>query len=331
MNTRNQTLVNQLIGRAAVPPTALAALVGAVLVLPLLIATAVPGPSVAVPPQGLWPLAMAPAMTAFILAVHPWLQRRWQAALDALRPLSRQPEIVDQVVMGFRVGGWVALLLGAALAGWISLSMRLAGWLFVYVLVTHVVMFGLLAISIYDGLRRVRHIKQVVAAGLTLDLFDRQSLTPLARYGQGASLTFVGGISLSLFFQSAVTLFSAVSLVTYAIMVTVALTLFFTSIWSIHTALVAAQERELAMVRRHGNGARAELQRRLAQSAAALGSDDARRLYEPLVVFGTYERQVLQASTWPFNPKIIKQVAASLVAPILIYAIRVAVGLSDRF
>lgn len=326
MDTRNQTLVNRLISTVGVPPALLATLVAGVLALPLLLAWQAPGPSTDVPKQGLWPLAMAPAMTALILAVHPWLQRRWQGAIDALRPLSRQPEIVDHAFMGFGVGAWVALLLGAALAVWIGLSIRISGWLFVYVLVTHVVMFGLMAISIYDGLRRVRHVKRVVAAGLALDLFDRQSLTPLARYGQSASLTFVGGISLSLFFQSAVTLFSAVSLVTYVILVTVALTLFFTSIWSIHTALVAAQQRELVAVRQHWRRARSDLQRQL--DGPVGGPEDAARLYEPAVVFGTYERLVLDASTWPFDPRIVKQVAASLAAPVLIYGIKLAAGLS---
>jgi hypothetical protein len=66
----------------------------------------------------------------------------------------------------------------------------------------------------------------------------------------------------------------------------------------------------------------------LARHEGASRTQDAAALYEPLVVFGTYERQLLAASTWPFNPKIVKQVAASMVAPILIYGIKVAFGLS---
>ena len=330
MNKKNQTIVNQLIGLLAVPPLALANLVAAVLVLPLLLAAYAPGRSPGVAPQGLWRLAMAPAIIAFILGVHPWLQSRWRLAIDALRPLSRQPDIVDRASMAFDLGAWAALLLGAALAIWISQSTRLAGWLFVYALATNIAMFGLVALSIYDGLRRVRHVKRVVAAGLALDLFDRQLLTPLARFGQSVSLTFIGGISLSLLFQSAASLFTVESLVTYSIQIAVALTLFFTSIWSIHLALVAAQERELTAVRRHWSRSRGELRRHLAQAGSACRAEDAARLYDPLVVFGTYERQVLEASTWPFNPKIVKEVAASLVAPILIYGIKVALGLPGQ-
>jgi hypothetical protein len=328
MTTRNQTLVGQLIGFLAVPPMALGLIVAVVLVLPLLLMAYVQGQSDAGASQGLWRLALAPALIAFILAVHPWLQERWQMALDALRRLSLQPDIVDQDFMAFRVGAWVALLLGAALAIWISQAIPVSRWHFAYALVTNVAVFSLMALVIHDGLRRTRHLQRVVAAGLALDLFDRQLLTPLARFGQGVSLTFVGGISLSLLFQSAATLYSLQSLVIYSILIAVALTLFFSSIWSIHVALVAAQERELATVHQHLSHSRAELHRHLAQAGAASGADDAARLYEPLVVFGTYERQVLDASTWPFNPKIVKQVAASLVAPIVIYAIKVAVGLS---
>lgn len=329
MNTRNQTLVSQLIGYLAVPPVALALIVAAGLMLPLLLAVAARGPSAAAS-QGLWRLAMAPALIAFILGVHPWLQSRWQLAIDALRPLSRQPAIVDQALMEFGLGASVALLVGAALAIWISQSVPLAGWLFVYALATNIALFSLMALVIYDGLRRTRHLKRVVAAGLALDLFDRQLLTPLARFGQSVSLTFVGGICLSLLFQSAATLYTLQSLVIYSILVAVALTLSFSSIWSIHVALVVAQERELAVVRDHCRRSRDELRRHLAQASSASGAEGAAKLYHPLVVFGTYERQVLEASTWPFNPKIVKEVAASLVAPILIYGIKVAIGLSGQ-
>jgi hypothetical protein len=330
MNTRSQTLVNRLIGFLAVPPVALALIVAAVLVLPLLLVAYAQGQSAAVAPQRLWRLAMAPALIAFILGVHPWLQSRWRRAIDALRPLSLQPDIVDRAFMPFRLGAWVALLLGAALAIWISLSMPIAGWLFVYMFATNIALFGLMALVIYDGLRRTRHLERVVAAGLALDLFDRHLLTPLARFGQSVSLTFVGGICLSLLFQSAARLYTMQSLVIYSILIAVALTLFFTSIWSIHVALVAAQERELTTIRQHRSRARGELRRHLAQAGSACAAEDAARLYDRLVVFETYEGQVLEASTWPFNPKIVKQVAASLVAPILIYGTKVAVGLSGQ-
>src|SRR5262245_18533230 len=140
MNSRNQTLVNQLIGITPVPPIALAVSVAAVLMLPLVLMTYAQGLSATFSPRGPWHLAMAPALIAFVIGVHPWLQRRWQQAIDALRPLSRQPEIVDQAFMDFGLGAWVALLLGAALATWTSVSMPVRGWVFIYTLATSVVL-----------------------------------------------------------------------------------------------------------------------------------------------------------------------------------------------
>lgn len=330
MDTRSQTLISRLIGSLRVPPVALALIAAAVLALPLLLAIHTRAPSAAGASHGPWRLMMGPALIAFIIVVHPWLRSRWQAAIDTLRPLSRQPDILDEDFMVFGTGTYVALLLGAALAVWISQATPVAGWLFVYALATNIALYGLMALAIFDGLRRTRHLKRIVTAGLELDLFDRQLLTPLARFGQSVSLTFVGGICLSLIFQSAATLHSMQSLVIYAILVAVGLILSFSSIWSIHVALVVAQERELRIVREHRSRARAALRRHLAEADRARSTEDAARLYDPLVVFGNYEQQVLDASTWPFNAKIVKQVAASAAAPILIYAVKIAVGLSGQ-
>ena len=104
----------------------------------------------------------------------------------------------------------------------------------------------------------------------------------------------------------------------------VMLTLFFMSVWSIHDALVAAQQRELVVVHQHWSKARSELKRKLDEG----GAGDSAGLYEPIVVLGAYERQILAASTWPFNPKIVRELVASLVAPILIYGLKIALGLS---
>jgi hypothetical protein len=216
------------------------------------------------------------------------------------------------------------LLLGAAFSVWVTPWHFAVRWLLLYVFASNIVMFSLMALAIYDCLVRTRRLTRIVRSGLQLDLFDRRSLTPLTRWGQSVSLTFVGGTCLSLLFQSYETLYTVQSLVIYSIMIGVSLTLFFMSIWSIHDALVAAQQRELAVVREHWSRARSELKRKLAEGAAV----EPAGLYEPIVVLGAYESQILAASTWPFNPKIVKELVASLVAPILIYGLKIAVGLS---
>jgi len=324
MNTRPQSLVDQLVGYGGLPRLAFALAVVCLLVLLLLVAVFAHGGLPVDGRWGLWKMGLEPAVIIYILGIYPPLHRRWTLALDALRPLTNRPELVEQARAVNRHGEWTALLLGAAFSVWVTPWHFAARWQLLYVFASNIVMFSLMALAIYDCLVRTRRLTRIVRSGLQLDLFDRRSFTPLARWGQSVSLTFVGGTCLSLLFQSYETLYTVQSLVIYSIMVVVSLTLFFTSIWSIHGALVAAQQRELAVIHEHWSRARSELKRKLAEGAAG----EPAGLYEPIVVLGAYESQILAASTWPFNPKIVKELVASLVAPILIYGLKIAVGLS---
>jgi hypothetical protein len=325
MNTRPQSLVDQWVGSVALPRRAFALAIACLLVLLLFVALFAQGGLAVGGRWGLWKLGLEPAVIIYIFGIYPRLHRRWTLAIDALRPLTDRPELVEQAHAVNRRGEWTALLLGAAFSIWVTDPWHFGGrWLLLYVFASNIVMFSLMALAIHDCLVRTRRLTRIVRSGLQLDLFERRSFAPLARWGQSVSLTFVGGTCLSLLFQSYETLYTVQSLVIYSTMVVVSLTLFFTSIWSIHDALVAAQQRELAVVRQHWSRARSELKRKLAEGAAG----EAAGLYEPIVVLGAYESQLLAASTWPFNPKIVKEVVASLVAPILIYGLKIAVGLS---
>lgn len=325
MSERPQSLVDALVGHVGLPRLALALAVAGPLVLLLLVTVLA---HVGRPPSsgwGVWKLALEPAVIVYILWVYPPLHRRWLLAIDALRPLADRPERIEQAFAVDRRREWAVLLLGAAFSVWVSRPWQFDGrWLLLYFYASSLVMFSLMALAIYDCLLRTRRLARIVRAGLQLDLFDRRSFTPLARWGQSVSLVFVGGTCLSLLFQSYESLSTLQSLVIYSIMIVVSLTLFFTSIWNIHEALVAAQQRELAVVHQHLAIARSELKRRLAEGA----TDEVASLYGPIAAVGAYESRVLAASTWPFNPKIVKELVASLVAPILIYGLKIAMGLS---
>lgn len=323
MNTKPGSLLEQFVAFLGLSRYAFGAVV--VLVLALLLASAVvsQGGLVAVGPRGLWKLGLEPTLIVYIFAIYPWLERRFALALDGLRPLSSRPEMVDEVYVRNRRGEWGAMLIGAAFSLWVISSWLVDDWwMRLYLVTANIVLFSLMALAIYNGLERTRRLARVVRAGLQLDLFDRQLLAPMARWGQIVTLTFVGGICLSLIFQSYETLHTIRSLVIYSILIVVSLTTFFTSVWSIHEALVAAQARELAVVHQHWVQARSELKRKLAEGEQT----DVVGLYNPMVVLGAYESQVLAASTWPFNPKIVKEVLASLVAPFLIYGLKIAIG-----
>jgi hypothetical protein len=272
----------------------------------------------------LWRLGMQPAVIIYVLVVYPWLQGRSFLAMDSLLSLGVPASHIAEARVVNARGESLALLVGALFSVAITHSIPISDpWLMAYDYGGNALMFALMARAIYDGGARTRNLARLVNADLQLDLFDRQSLVPLARWGQTVTLTFVGGTCLSLLFQSHRTLNTVASAVIYSTMVVVALSLFFTSTWSIHIALRAARERELADVRQRLDLARGDLKRRLARQA----EPDVARAYEPVVMLGLYEKQVLEASTWPFNPKIAKELAFSVAVPVLIYFAKLVVGL----
>jgi hypothetical protein len=252
------------------------------------------------------------------------MHRRWRRAIESLRALA--PHAGDPVrgTRARRRGEWIAMLVGALLGVAVARHLPgIGGWLHVYCAATSALTFALLAAVIYGSVSRSRHLAAHSRAGLELNVFDAHLLTPFARWGQSLTLVFVGGICLSLLFQSAGSLRSVEGVLVYASLIVVALTLFFMSMWTIHVALAKAQEKELGRVRLDLADVRAAM---LRQRDCDSASGSVHETYVPVVVLGLYERQVLAAPTWPFNPKIVGRVFASAAAPLGLYLLKLAVG-----
>jgi hypothetical protein len=275
--------------------------------------------------RGLWMLALDPTIIVYILVVHPFMHRRWDRAMQALHALAPDARRAGPRAPASRRGEWIAMLLGAL--GGLAIARRMPGgegWLWVYAEGTSALAFALLASAIHGSAGRSRHLAAHSRAGMDLNVFDAHLLTPFAQWGQSLSLVFVGGICLSLLFQSYDSLHSVEGVAVYGGLILVALTLFFTSMWTIHAALAKAQEKELATVRRDLALARDALARHRASGSDAAVHD----AYLPVVTLGAYERQVLDASTWPFNPTIVGRVFASAAAPLVVYLVKLAVGVA---
>jgi hypothetical protein len=271
-----------------------------------------------------WMLGLYPTMIVYILLVHPLMHRRWRHAMHSLQALAPGADGAVQHKPASQRGEWLAMLLGSVFGLMLARHMPgPEGWLGLYSEATSAMMFALLASVIHAGLARTRHLAAHSRDGLELDIFDGHLLTPFARWGQSLSLAFVGGISLSLLFQSYQSLRSIGGVIVYGSMIFVALTLFFMSVWAIHVALAKAQNRELARVRRDLVAAREALHRSWAANPAGAALD----AYLPVVACGIYEKQVLDTSTWPFNPTIVRQLFASAAAPMCIYVLKLALGI----
>lgn len=323
MKSEDQSLLAQLEGFLGRRYTAFIVVLALALALLLALAAYAQGGSAQRASSVRWMLGLDPVMIVYILAVHPFMLRRSQRAMQSLEALTPRAGDAGRPSSASRRGEWGAILLGT-LAG-LAIARRLPGaegWLRLYSEAMSALMFGLLAAVIYSSVARSRHLAAYSRAGLELNVFDAHLLTPFAQWAQSLSLVFVGGISLSLLFQSYESLRSMEGMIIYGSLVVVALTLFFTSMWTIHAALARAQEKELSRVRRDLAAAReALLRHRACEPAAAVHGP-----YLPVVVLGIYERHVLDAPTWPFNARIVGRVFASTVAPLGVYLLKLAFG-----
>jgi len=303
--------------------TAFVVVLALALVLLLVLAAYAHGESLQRVGSRVWMLGLEPVMLVYILLVHPVMHRRWVRAVHSLDALAPHPGDDGRSKPASRRGEWAALLLGALLGVAIAHRMPgVEGWLRLYSEATSALMFALLAAAIYGSMVRSRHLAARSRAELELNVFDGHLLTPFAHWGQSLSLVFVGGISLSLLFQSYESLRSVEGVIVYGSLVVVALTLFFMSMWTVHVALAKAQAKELARVRRELAAAREGLLRQSRDESAGTVQD----AYLPVVVLGVYEQQVLHAATWPFNPTIVGRVFASAFAPLGVYVLKLAFG-----
>jgi hypothetical protein len=274
---------------------------------------------------GLWMLGLNLVILVYILSVHPVMHGRWVRAMQSLEALELHVGHAIPAEAAARRGEWAAMMLGAV-AGLAVARRGTAGetWLWLYSEGVSALMFSLLAAAIYGSVMRSRQLAAHLRSGLELKVFDGHLLMPFAKWGQSLSLVFVGGICLSLLFQSYQSLRSLESALIYGCLIVVALTLFFMSMWTVHVALVRAQAKELAKVRRDLSVARDALTRRRDCDI----TDAVQDAYLPVVILGAYERQVLKASTWPFDLAIVGRVFASVIAPLAVYLLKLAFGVS---
>jgi hypothetical protein len=200
-------------------------------------------------------------------------------------------------------------------------------WLSVYDVITQTILFGLLIWLIYTSFIGSKYLNRLGRKDLNLDIFDTKMLTPIAQSSLGLSLAFIGGISLSLVFQTQEDLLMWNNITIWVILVCFAVLLFFLSMWSTHNTMAKAKKRELDLVQKHLNSVSRELKDRTADGSLK-GVEE---LSSTMTAWVTYEKRVKEASTWPFNVSIIRNLAMSVLIPAIVYLIKIIGSFWARF
>ena len=271
-----------------------------------------------------------PFIIAYIFLIFPYMHHLSEKAADAFRQLQPHESTQtdrEKATISRRDWEWVALAIGALF--WILITRpwdwQWGGdglWLYLYTLISASLLFGLLGWLIYYAIVESRHINRLSRQELKLDIFDNSAMIPIARSSLGTSFAFIGGISISLIFQTVDSLLTWQNITIYVVLVFATLLIFFFSLWSTHRIMAVTKHKELTIVRTQLE----EAIRKLRDSTVNQSIEDASSLHSAVAAWGTYENRVREASEWPFNANILRRLAASVLVPGLVYLVKVLVG-----
>ncbi|UCD08095.1 MAG: hypothetical protein JSU79_06990 [Dehalococcoidales bacterium] len=287
----------------------------------------------------LWRYFMdAPVLITYILLVYPFMYRLWTKSVQTLYELMSEKSgdrdkpnlyIPDPKrrweIISF-VGGAVFWLCLWQPWTWVDRWQSGSAWLSVYDVVTQCMLFGLLVMVIYSSF--VGHMYQngLLKRRLILNIFNTSTLTPVARSSLGLSITFIGGISLSLIFQNQEDLLKWNNIFVWAILLCFAILVFFLSLWSTHSAMSDAKKRELSFVRNQLKITSAELKEK-AEDSTRRGTDE---LSPTITALLNYERRITEVPEWPFNAGILRRLTVSILAPVVVFLVKVFSGIGFR-
>jgi hypothetical protein len=273
----------------------------------------------------------APVIVAYIFVIYPYMWRLGRNAMDTFRQLQPTDNTENThtiVCTPRRRWEWASIVAGVLF--WVLLQQAWGWdwgvdgwWLYLYALVCFSILFGLLGWLIYVSIVESRNLNRLSRQKLDLDIFNTSALIPVARASLSTSFAFLGGISLSLIFQTVDSLLVWSNIAIYAVLVAATLLIFFFSIWSTHRTMAMTKQDELSL-------ARTELEkaiRRLKESSLVEQSQELSDLHSAVAAWGTYERHVREAREWPFNATILRRLAASTLIPALVYLLKVFLGI----
>jgi len=267
----------------------------------------------------------APIIIAYILLIYPVIIRLGKRALEAFRPLipieeQQFNDLITEVSKVKRWQEWLAILIGsifilALSRPWIWVDQ----WIDVYQVITSMLMFGILGWLIYSAIYSSRSLSKLSHQNLKLDIFNINLLSPIAHLSLGNSLAFIGGISLSLVFQTQQSLLEWPTITIYSVLVLATIQIFFISMWNIHGMLIRVKRDELNFVRDQLESASKKLKNKVSEG------QQYRLEHLSLAVAGwaAYERKVQTTQEWPFNATIVRRLFASVLAPASIYLIKI--------
>jgi hypothetical protein len=268
------------------------------------------------------------------------LGSREQAVLAFKPLLSLEDDAFNKVAENIsklsRRGEWAAIFLGISVLGvvlfqpWTLDWASGPFWLTVYYVITTTIGMGLMGWLIYDALVGIVRISRLSRRDLKLDILDTETLAPVAAWSLSISLVFVGIIILAVISEVATTakiVLDATSIIGYGFLICTTLLIFFLSMWTAHRALSEAKKSKLVTIGRHMSAISTEMDECMVGDQFS-GTE---KLSSNITALAIYKREVQEAPTWPFNAGIIRRLLLSMLAPGLVYLVKILSQAGIRF
>ncbi|MBI3742615.1 MAG: hypothetical protein HY257_12785 [Chloroflexi bacterium] len=264
------------------------------------------------------PILLQPAISFYILVLQHFLRSSRIAVMEEFRKMMNLDRaafqnLIDQISPLTRRREWIALALGAAIGVAIPLDWNIPDqfrWTNLYVLTSTWVMFALAGWGAYSTSAITQLLNRLHRQKLDVNIFRPTFLDAMARRSFGVTLVFIGAITISLLFIPAQSVRNFIYFVAiYAALSAMTVAIFLLNMLETHRLMVRTKKRELEIVRGH----LADDYRRLKERHAAGDHDvDAKHVSAWLA----YEKRILDAPEWAFNPQTIRNLAVSMFVPI---------------
>lgn len=215
----------------------------------------------------------------------------------------------EWLTLGISAGS--VLLLRGAVLGWASVGR--SGWLLaLYGILGAGLMCGLLGFSIYSSMSGTKLFTELSQYPLNVSVFDLASLEPIARWSLGATLSYIGGITLSMLFLPRFALLNIeIILIIYTPLTLTSLLVFFLNMRSVHGDMVEAKKRELRRVRYNLMALSQALEERTAEGQI----EDTKTLLDSIKAWTAHQEWVRGLPEWPYTAAIRRNLVLSLLLP----------------
>ena len=268
---------------------------------------------------------LAPSIILYIVVISMAMERMEGRVLRSFRPLvAVDDESFNRLLAEsahMRPRGEILAFAAGAILGLVVVTWSLSepiSWLTAYWLASSILMYGLLAWTIYASLVSTRLTTTLLRQPLRIGPFDAPALHAVGMQSLVLSLVFVGGMTISVIFsafQSDV-LRNPAFWLSYLPIVAVVVAVFFLNMPPAHRVLARARDDELKRVQQHIQRAGQDLLLRMEENREA-GS-----LATEISALAAYQQRLEAARTWPYNTAMLRSLFFSVLVPIITVLVR---------